>query len=447
VPLTTCIIDNLLVYIDAVMSNNKDDKFHEKEEDKKRPPLSHVPWPNRNEVRRSKDESAFYEEEKEEIKAITDTPGHVPWSNPNETTARNEAPGTVHELDTKECIDIKDPRKYGAVGHVEFHSTGSDASPAQSPNVRNSTHEPVLPGAFRAGGFDIEEGYEEDDWTITIGDEKHGTIEPSPPTLTAELVNTEQEENRVLQKAVQNFLQNAAVGEVVPEVPEVAPDKGRRRKFASLFLLLFILIVVGVVLAITLRPDSEPSTTTQAPTTTTQAPTTTPIPKDLSDLITAASYDGGEALATPSTSQYMALEWLAGNENLANYTDQEKIQRYALATLYYSTKGDTSWASNDFWISNADVCGKWYQYNDTTIECIDGAVSSLTLSDNGLQGTIPPEIGMLSDSLGKFTFEKKRCQTVCHSIPWLISCFFTPQWHYGLIIMSWKERFRMRLEN
>jgi hypothetical protein len=155
--------------------------------------------------------------------------------------------------------------------------------------------------------------------------------------------------------------------------------------------MLLIVVAVAVALALLLPPDPEPS----------------PIPQDsLIELISSASSDDGEALRTPSTPQNMALEWLAENPNLANYTDQEKIQRYALATLYYSTKGD-SWAINDFWLSNADVCGKWSQYNGTTIDCTsNGSVSSLDLRSNSLRGTIPPEIGMLSDSLGKFVVKE-----------------------------------------
>jgi hypothetical protein len=305
-------------------------------------------------------------------------------------------------------------------------SPGAEAlgSQVHHPNVVNTERhgwpiDCILPGAVREGGLDDEEGYGEDDeYTIEEGyGEEVGTIESIPPTFSAELIDPEEEERlrqeqiqqvltRELRNALQEEHEKAAVAEVVPEVD---PHKGRQWKLASLCLLL-TMIVVGVVLAATLRPGPEP--TTPKPTTpepSTQAPTT-PIPQDLFELISSASSDDGENLRTPSTPQNMALGWLAGNPNLANYTDQEKIQRYALATLYYSTKGER-WYKSEFWLSNTDVCDNWYQHDtlgdDAKVDCTsNGAVSFLDLRFNSLQGTIPPEIGMLSDSLGKFLVEE-----------------------------------------
>jgi hypothetical protein len=125
----------------------------------------------------------------------------------------------------------------------------------------------------------------------------------------------------------------------------------------------------------------------------------------LIDFLSNASSDSGEALRNSSTPQYEPLKWLANDSNLANYTEQEKIQRYALATLYYSTKGGR-WTHSDFWLSSADVCDKWYQSDDMTINCTSaGEVSNLSLANNNLNGTIPAELGMLSDSLGEFNVQ------------------------------------------
>ena len=164
-------------------------------------------------------------------------------------------------------------------------------------------------------------------------------------------------------------------------------NTGRRWKFVGAFLLL--LFVVGVVLGITLRPSTD---------------TETFIPPELIDLLPNASSCSGEALSNSWTPQCKAFEWLANDSNLESYSDQEKIQRYALATLYFSTNGN-SWTRHDYWLSNADVCGKWYQ-DGGTINCnSDGEVSDLILRVNNLVGTIPPEIGLLSDSLGEFNIQ------------------------------------------
>jgi hypothetical protein len=408
----------------------------------------------------------FYEKEAEvEELRREDPPRHAPWSNPNnEMQATNT--NTTQGLVAEEGIGIEHPRTSGN-RRVVSSARYQDTSPGAEALGWEEHRHPVFieerrPGAVVGTGIDNEdEYYKEDGLTIEEGYVEQTTIAPR-------VVDTEEENQRLREQYWMRHERDQAarerdqlrqmVGDAVVTKPIVAthrdvengndnvhaanhddlqisddPKCGTRgRRWSATGVILLIVVAVAVALALVL--PSEPTTTTQAPpttttqapttttttqaptmTTTTQAPTTTPILQDLSELISSASSDGGEALTTPSTPQNLALEWLAGNPNLANYTDQEKIQRYALATLYYSTKGD-SWDNDDFWLSDADACNKWYQYNDTTIDCtIDGAVSFLDLDFNNLQGTIPREIGMLSDSLGKFTVEENAVQL--HGIP------------------------------
>jgi hypothetical protein len=216
-------------------------------------------------------------------------------------------------------------------------------------------------------------GLEDDSFTITIGGDEEVTIEPSPPTLSAQLVNTEEEENR----AVQDFIQNAAVADAVPEV---APDNSSRRwKFAGAFL---ILIVVAIVLAVTLRPEKS-------------NPVPTLSPGDLTKLLSSVSSDEREALSTISTPQSKAFKWMVtNNTNLGTFSKEIIIQRYALATLFYSTNGD-SWSNNALWLDSGEECSGW------GVSCtIAGAFSEVSLVSNNLEGTVPPEIGLLT-SLGE----------------------------------------------
>lgn len=122
---------------------------------------------------------------------------------------------------------------------------------------------------------------------------------------------------------------------------------------------------------------------------------------DLEDLLSSISSDGGKAMRTPSTPQYKALNWLTGNANLKSYTDEQKIQRYILATLYYSTDGK-HWTKNDLWLDHGDECGRWLQEFGGTLDCtMDGSVRRLGLYSNGLIGCIPREVSWLSDSLSE----------------------------------------------
>jgi hypothetical protein len=306
-----------------------------------------------------------------------------------------------------------------------------DASPGAEALSSPGRHHPVLieetrPGAVVVPGFDSQEGHDNDELTIEEGYEGQETIAPheeSTVHIIAQTVDTE-EENRLLReldqlRQMQIRHERDQLRQILDNAPIVTPviatnrdvengdekvhahhddlrssdaprcgSKGRR--WIAITAILLIVVAVAVTLALVLQPDPVP-------------------PKDpLSELLSSASSDGGVALADPSTPQNMALTWLAGDPNLANYTVQEVIQRYALATLYYTTKGD-SWNSNDDWLSDKDACDKWYNNdgNDMSVDCTsDGAVSELDLRENNLEGVIPPEIGMLSDSLGKSVVEE-----------------------------------------
>jgi hypothetical protein len=128
-------------------------------------------------------------------------------------------------------------------------------------------------------------------------------------------------------------------------------------------------------------------------------PTLAPQVMVLMQLLSSKSFDGGAALRTPSTPQNKALNWLAENAALSSYSDQKKIQRYVLATLYYSTNGD-NWVNKFGWLSDSDECN-WYNDAEGPF-CVGGFVGELDLhGPNGLAGTIPPELALLSNSLCK----------------------------------------------
>ena len=291
---------------------------------------------------------------------------------------------SIEDPDTSGGQCVASPSRHPDVGpSAEALGTGG----VHHPTVGRRTRIPerVLPGAYREGGLDNEVEDEEDEGTI-----QSNTEPPIPPPVLAELVDENEEERRRqddIKKAKEEALEDARKKAVVAQVvPEVISKRDKRWKFAGALLLL-LLIAVGVVLGITLRPHTDPETF---------------IPQALIDFLANASSDSGEALRKSSTPQHKALAWLAGDANLTSYSEQKKIQRYALATLYYSTNGG-NWRRSDKWLSDADVCGQWFQCDNTTINCTSaGAVSTLDLSENSLMGMIPAEIGMLADSLGEY---------------------------------------------
>lgn len=161
----------------------------------------------------------------------------------------------------------------------------------------------------------------------------------------------------------------------------------------------------------TTAPPSEPPTvspTMAAPTASpTRTPTTTPptntISPELQELIeflSDASPDGGEALSNQNSPQFQAAKWLSEEPSFSFYSDWKRIQRYVIATLYYSTNGD-DWTNNDGWLSSQDECN-WYETRDANDVCSnDGRYEILYIQGNNLKGQLPPEISLLSDSLRK----------------------------------------------
>jgi hypothetical protein len=116
-------------------------------------------------------------------------------------------------------------------------------------------------------------------------------------------------------------------------------------------------------------------------------------------ILIASSFDDGEALMDPGSPQFTAFEWLAGNANLDSYPVARILQRYALATFYYSTNG-SQWKNNSLWLSDEDEC-IWFSEVRGACEQrkrqSEGTFRHLELYFNNVQGVLPPEIALLSD--------------------------------------------------
>jgi hypothetical protein len=201
---------------------------------------------------------------------------------------------------------------------------------------------------------------------------------------------------------------------------------GSKRKMTIAVVL--VLAVVAIIVGSVIATSSSNSQKDEAPPTAAPASTLS----DLIELLSSVSFDNGTALQTRLTPQNDALNWLASNANLDTYSDEKRIQRYALAVLYYSTNGD-SWYGKVGWLSNFDECD-WYSLAEAGSLCDEnGSVVELNFyngdtetgnnevgtipigNGNNIVGTIPNELALLSDSLGNLFFGSfLRC---------LLSCF------------------------
>jgi len=115
-------------------------------------------------------------------------------------------------------------------------------------------------------------------------------------------------------------------------------------------------------------------------------------------LLNGASADGGTARETEGTPQFVASEWILNNNpQLAEFSADRILQRYALATLYHSTNGPTKWGDRELWITEADEC-EWVDVIcEDTNEVDEGVVTNVVIAENGLEGEVPPEMGMLTN--------------------------------------------------
>ncbi|CAB9510346.1 Leucine Rich Repeat [Seminavis robusta] len=122
------------------------------------------------------------------------------------------------------------------------------------------------------------------------------------------------------------------------------------------------------------------------------------------------------AMENPRSPQTKAYQWLSSNIKNSNNTPHLPMwrlkQRFALATFYYSTRGDY-WVKNQGWLDwDSDECSwaqidsGWYMYPNPAAYCHDnGQLLSLKFGKaNNLDGTILPEISLLRESLETFQF-------------------------------------------
>jgi Leucine-rich repeat (LRR) protein len=162
-------------------------------------------------------------------------------------------------------------------------------------------------------------------------------------------------------------------------------------------LLIAIGIAAGVGIGIAVGEDDQADPTIES----TSAPTGAPSEAVPIDPNQKQAYDllcpliaNCESLLDLETPQGTAFKWLTESE--LNVTDDLRIiQRYALATLYYSTNGDL-WTDNSDWVTDADEC-LWFSSSSYSQRCsTDNELLVLSLNDNNLQGELPHEISLLT---------------------------------------------------
>jgi Leucine-rich repeat (LRR) protein len=100
--------------------------------------------------------------------------------------------------------------------------------------------------------------------------------------------------------------------------------------------------------------------------------------------------------------QASALAWLFADPNVTFYSDTQRLQRFAMATLYYSLYGVEAAANETEWLSYDSHECFWGGYDRSYTTCKaafqgeEQLVLGLYISPVGLLGSLPPDIALLS---------------------------------------------------
>mmetsp|Transcript_32817 Transcript_32817/g.37982 ORF Transcript_32817/g.37982 Transcript_32817/m.37982 type:complete len:323 (-) Transcript_32817:306-1274(-) len=103
------------------------------------------------------------------------------------------------------------------------------------------------------------------------------------------------------------------------------------------------------------------------------------------------------------TAQGMAYNWIVHVDGMKLSGDSTNLfQRYSLAALYFSTGGPDHWLHGEKWMTNVHECSWSYSsFNGHRVgvnSCDSGYnVLTVELANNQLFGSIPPEIGLLTN--------------------------------------------------
>ena len=277
---------------------------------------------------------------------------------------------------------------------ITFNNTATTSSNTVRAQIQPR---PTQPGAVRVAGLDGQNADVDVDsvTNTTVASDCH--VDPENPVL-AELVDEDEKRRRIQEKidreVAERERERIEQEADIPEAEIVIEKKLCSTRVKIWSGVAVVLLVIFAIVLGTLLPREAPT------------PLSEEVLTPLESLLSSVSFDNGTALQTPLTPQNSAAIWLSINANLDTYSDAKKIQRYVLATLFYSTNG-ILWNDNTDWLTDFDECD-WYNRDSF---CENGTVAYLSLYSNNLVGTIPNELALLSNSLGKHFFDIECCVT------------------------------------
>ncbi len=141
----------------------------------------------------------------------------------------------------------------------------------------------------------------------------------------------------------------------------------------------------------------------------TKAPVPVPVTEqaNLVNVLANNGVDVTNLLDEMESPQYRALRWLASDPSYYDYTEPRLVQRWVLAVValgMYNDESKTNTAASVLpqWLDyDINEC-EWFTTSIQTVCTGFGYYRQLELRDQQFYGTIPTELGLLSNSLGKW---------------------------------------------
>ncbi|CAB9499034.1 Leucine Rich Repeat [Seminavis robusta] len=309
---------------------------------------------------------------------------------------------------------------------------------ARGPNVAPAV---MIPGAYSAApGTELEraamlrwslvgaEGELKSSFSQTLGIQKGTTAVPSSAEMDNSLPPDEHGIHSSTGLAVAKPVDEAAL-EDLPQAQDYSMGSETQRKTEQLeklwkigLLLMGVAGLVVMVILVTLlvgnKKDDKMSPTMPVPTNPSTSAPTMSLEGTIKVLL---EEDTLVALENPVSPQSRAFEWLLEDPNLHSYSDARIKQKFALASLYYATSGETWW-DNTSWLNHSIHECEWYNAPDfaqkMTMELIypgylmeivpaletppphcneDDMYQNLWLDRNNLVGYLPEELYMLTN--------------------------------------------------
>lgn len=182
------------------------------------------------------------------------------------------------------------------------------------------------------------------------------------------------------------------IGTALKDKPTPAAPFWRRRKI-QYALLGGLLVIIGVAVGVTVGTSGSDETPMPS-----MSPSSAPSTFELDRFEPLLPDYSKSSILDEDSPQARAIEWLDSDPDSGAYTNFQRLQRFALATLYFATNGK-EWVNNGGWVEGFrfDECD-WYTGDSDSLEsCADGRFEAITLDLNSLVGTLPDELAILTD--------------------------------------------------